>query len=55
MIQKLVLVPVLSENLDDKEIEPEDQEDQKESKGRTNQELEEVAVVQTNDLFKECI
>ena len=30
--QKLVLVPVLSENSDDEEIKPEDQEDQKESK-----------------------
>ena len=53
--QNLVLVPVLSENPDDEKTESEDQEDQKESKNRTDKNLEEQSMGQTNDSFKECI
>ena len=51
--QKHVIVPALSEN-PDVWIKSEDQGDQNKSESGTDQELEEQAVEQTNETFKEC-
>ena len=52
---KLVLVPILSEKSKEEENETESQEEPQGSKSGAVQELQEVAVGQTNERFKECI
>ena len=51
-LKKLALVPVLSEISDDEEMKTESQENPKDSKSGTDQDLEEVAVWQMNESFK---